>query len=109
SAGITVTQYSLLRNLSGEGVCSVSALALRVGLERSTLVRNLKPLSAKGYISDGALLRSRSRSLCVTAAGKMLLKKILPLWETAQRGVREKLGIRGTAALLRLLSALEEL
>jgi hypothetical protein len=39
----------------------------------------------------------------------MLLKKILPLWETAQRGVREKLGIRGTAALLRLLSALEEL
>ena len=50
--GITVNQYSLLSKLGHYPNCSVSELAEYARLERTTVVRALKPLTAKGWIKD---------------------------------------------------------
>jgi DNA-binding MarR family transcriptional regulator len=64
--------------------------AERLGLERTTLVRNLKLLIEKGWIepisSDGRGVRHR-----LTEAGREKLEGAIPLWEEAQRRIEEKL------------------
>jgi DNA-binding MarR family transcriptional regulator len=107
--GLTVSQYSLLRNLGQSEACSVSALAGYTGLERSTLVRNLAPLFAGGYIADSAAPGSRNRSIHITRAGEKILTKCLPLWSAAQEAVRKKIGARRVDVLTDLLSRLESL
>src|SRR5690242_21737079 len=47
SAGLTNSQYSLLVNVGREGAVSRTALAERLGMDRTTLTRNLKPLEAE--------------------------------------------------------------
>ena len=42
--GVSVSQFSLLLNLARMETANTSELAERVKLDRSTLVRNLKPL-----------------------------------------------------------------
>ena len=68
-AGITRGQYALLANIERNPGISVSALAETMDLERTTLVRNLKPLEARGLIVDAAC-KGRSRSLSAQRGGK---------------------------------------
>ena len=42
---LTITQYSLLANIELAGQLSHAALAEKVGMERTTLTRNLRPLN----------------------------------------------------------------
>jgi DNA-binding MarR family transcriptional regulator len=109
SCGISVTQFSLLRNLLRAGPCSVSDLAGHTGLERSTLARNLKALFAAGYIEDKANPGGRKRSLHVSPAGEQVLEKSLPLWERAQKAVSDKISAANVRVLTELLSLLESL
>src|SRR5215831_11249476 len=51
--GLRATQFSILAMLSQTGPLPVSILAEKLGLERTTLARNLRPLEARN------LLRSR--------------------------------------------------
>jgi len=70
--------------------CFETALAERLGLERTTLVRNLKTLVEKGWIEpvpgDGRGLRHR-----LTPAGQATLEAAIPLWEASQRRVEDRL------------------
>ena len=50
NAGLTVSQYYLLINLSRLGKANITHWAQRVGLDRSTMVRNIKPLESRGLI-----------------------------------------------------------
>ena len=71
-AGITRGQYALLANIERNPGISVSALAETMDLERTTLVRNLKPLEARadcGRCLQGPQPQSsaqcgRKRNLC---------------------------------------------
>lgn len=90
--GLTLNQYSLLKNLNRLGVCSTSELAAYVGLERTTLVRTIKPLFQKGFIEDISTEGTRNRQIQVTSTGTQVLDICGPLWEEAQRGVELKIG-----------------
>src|SRR6187402_3330159 len=72
-------------------IASETALAERLGLERTTLVRNLKLLEDKGWIEpvagDGRGVRHR-----LTEAGRKKFESAIPLWEAAQRRIEDKLG-----------------
>ena len=72
--GITVNQYSLLSKLGHYPNCSVSELAEYARLERTTVVRALKPLTAKGWIKDLSDEGERKRNLCLTAEGEEIVK-----------------------------------
>ena len=48
--GLRATQFSLLTVLTQTGPQALSALAAGVGLERTTLTRNLRLMQAKGLV-----------------------------------------------------------
>ena len=71
---------------------SITALAKLLGMDRTTLTRNLAPLQAEGLVALGAEGWRRSRTLAITARGRERLKAAMPLWESAQRRLRQELG-----------------
>ena len=107
--GISVSQYFLLVNLARMETASTSELAERVNLDRSTLVRNLKPLLERGLILDFAREGARSHKFAVSEIGQALLEKGMPQWEHAQETVKSYLSQEDTETLLRLLRKLQEL
>lgn len=90
--GLSVTQFSLLRNLDRLENCSVSDLASFVGLERTTLVRTLKPLLDQGLVEDTAQAGRRNRSLRLTDEGRHVMELGGPMWDEAQAAVVQRLG-----------------
>ena len=71
---------------------SISELALLMGMDRSTLKRNLTPLETQGLLSVGNEGWRRSRTLNVTAKGRSRLQQAMPLWEGAQKRLKQQLG-----------------
>ena len=107
--GVSVSQFSLLLNLARMETANTSELAERVNLDRSTLVRNLKPLLERGLILDFAREGARSHKFAVSETGQALLEKGIPQWEHAQETVKDYLSPEDTETLLRLLRKLHEL
>ncbi|MBQ9091662.1 MAG: MarR family transcriptional regulator, partial [Anaerotignum sp.] len=66
---LTTSQYSLLKNLYRLETASTSELAEHVNLDRSTLVRNLKPLLERELIVDLAQEKARNHKFMVSAKG----------------------------------------
>jgi DNA-binding MarR family transcriptional regulator len=108
-AGLTISQYSLLINISRVEPTGVSALAGRTGLERTTLTRALKPLLEAGLIEDLAEPGRRGRRLRLAPDGRRALEEAKPLWGRAQNGLEQKIGAGPLAQLTELLAALEEI
>jgi DNA-binding MarR family transcriptional regulator len=108
-AGITITQYSLLSNLYRTAPCSVSALAKTMGLDRTTLVRNMKPLVDAGLIRDLAEEGGRDRQLTVTTPGLKSLETAQRLWEKAQAGLKQHIGEKDLKKLMVAAAGLEQL
>ena len=89
---LTITQYSLLANIARAGQLSHSVLAEKVGMERTTLTRNLHPLTRAKWVSAATGEDRRQHLLRLTAAGKRKLLRSLPLWEEAQRQFLSQMG-----------------
>lgn len=106
---LRITQFSLLRNLERLGTASVSQLADRMGLDRSTLGRNLAPMCRRGLVREGDAQDLRERVVTLTPAGRSLLARALPLWKRAQRRVEGALGQDGMGQLFELLGKLHAL
>ena len=107
-AQLTTSQFSLMRNLRRLQPCTVTALAKEMGLERTTLVRTMKPLSERGLIADLAEAKSRNSLLSLTEDGIAVMSRAAELWEGAQSSVRAHMGEEKMSDLLRLLNELEE-
>lgn len=107
--GLTASQYSLLKNLYRLETASTSDLAEYVNLDRSTLVRNLKPLQQRGLIVDLAKPNTRNHKFALTDEGLTLLKKAEPLWQQAQAEIRAYLGEENAAFFMEMLYKLQEL
>lgn len=90
-AGISVTQYSLLANISRMPGCGTGQLAQRVRLERSTLVRTLQPLLHQGFIVDKARRKSEAPALSQPAGGRRF-GQAMTLWQQAQTDIKTHLG-----------------
>lgn len=114
--GLRITQFAVLGQLAGApespaaqisatspGAMSITALARRLGLDRSTLGRNLRPLLKAGLVAMEGGEDRRAHTLALTDAGRDVLEKAIPLWRDAQRHVSEKLGREKTRALRAVL------
>ena len=85
---------------------SISSLADAMGLDRSTLGRNLRVLEGEGLVQlvEGDDLRNRL--VVLTDAGHERLAAALPAWEAAQQKLIDKLGAEKREMLLALLDEL---
>ena len=104
-SGLTIAQVGLLSYLYGTlvqtgGGIAVSALAQAVGIDPTTLNRNLKPLRSSGFVAIGADRKDRRiRSIRITKAGRTKLAAAIGLWRQAEDQLKERLG-SGTATAL---------
>jgi DNA-binding MarR family transcriptional regulator len=92
SEELTITQYSLLANIARAGQLSHASLAGKVGMERTTLTRNLRPLIRAKWVAAATGEDRRQHLLQLTAAGKRKLIRSLPLWQEAQRQFLSEMG-----------------
>ena len=90
--GLRATQLALLAAAAVEEAISITELAATIGLDRSTLTRNLVPLVSDGLIAVGNEGRRRSRMVRITPEGRRRMRAALPLWRRAQKALRDKLG-----------------
>lgn len=90
-SGLRATQFTLLVLLARSKGLSLNRAAERLGMERTTLTRNLRPLLAKRYVSVRSGKDRRTRVLAVTQKGADALAAALPQWRRAQRLMTERL------------------
>ena len=91
-SGLRSTQYSLLTVLSVGGADTISNLAHKLVMDRTTLTRNLKPLQAQGWIKRVPGEDRRTRAWAITGPGRKVLAQALPLWQKAQKETVNLLG-----------------
>jgi DNA-binding MarR family transcriptional regulator len=89
--GLVGTQFSTLAVLARSGPMPVSRLARHLGVERTTLTRNLKPLEQKRWIEISGDADGRVRFVAITAKGRATAQAALPSWRKAQASVGPKL------------------
>jgi DNA-binding MarR family transcriptional regulator len=104
-AGIRTSQFSILARLLEEGPLSVTHLAGRLAMDRTTLARDLRPLERRGLVSVKVGSDRRVRMAELTAAGHRLVDEVRPLWKEVQRDVRGELGYDRVARLMDELRA----
>lgn len=90
--GLHANQLAMLIAPYLAGPISINNMAEKTGLDRTTLVRNLKPIEERGLITVKPGEDLRMRIVTLTPKGKDILEASLPLWEEAQRQVIERLG-----------------
>ena len=73
-------------------------------MDRTTLTRNLGPLSKQGWARVEVGEDHRMREVTLTQEGKRVLAQALPLWQQAQSQVLDRLGPQHVEALLAELS-----
>lgn len=105
-SGLTIAQYYLLINLSRLGSANITHWAERVGLDRSTLVRNIKLLQAHDYIQAVA---GHGKVFTLSPWGEQALASAKPLWQKAQEQIEVVLGNDDIDALLRISDKLQSL
>jgi DNA-binding MarR family transcriptional regulator len=105
--GLTLAQLGLMAQIASASDDTIGALAVRTGLDQSTLSRNLRALEAAGLV-EIAIVESdlRRRAVWLTETGARRLEKAIPLWHRAN----EKLSRHISADVLsRLMRETEDL
>lgn len=97
-AGLKTTQYSLLTN-AARAPRTVTDLATEMGMDRTTLTRNLRPLVANGWVRLAIGIDSRSRIVEVTPKGNAARKAASAQWKRAQAELQATLGERFVSEL----------
>jgi DNA-binding MarR family transcriptional regulator len=70
----------------------LTRLARMLGMERTTLSRNVSLLTRMGVIAIEVGTDKRERKIAITKNGITLLEKTLPLWQKVQNEVVEVIG-----------------
>jgi DNA-binding MarR family transcriptional regulator len=98
--GIRPTQTPILAALAAKPDWTMEALSDWLGMERTTLVRNLRPLERNGLVALTGTGRGGRVSVSITSQGTKDLAKLMPAWRAAQRTVVKTLGEERWSAIL---------
>ncbi|NWG53259.1 MAG: winged helix-turn-helix transcriptional regulator [Hydrogenophilaceae bacterium] len=91
SVGLTAGQFSILAALSGDAPKRLGEIAAALGLDRTTLTRDLKPLKRRGLIEETTTADARVRALSLSKQGRALFRTAAPLWRAAQAAAKKRL------------------
>jgi len=108
-SGLTIAQLALLRHVELTDKATISELAKAMRIDRTTLNRNMKPLTDSALIKISPGKDSRTREIMLTDAGKSAAASGWKLWGEAQKAIKEYLGDNDLANLNQLLAKLEAL
>ena len=105
SSGLRATQFTLLSYLLNAGRRPMNQAADYMGLERTTLTRNLQPLLALDYITVDEGEDRRVKLIGITPAGRAAMTAALPHWRKAQRAMSARLSPTTIKALAQAAEA----
>jgi|SRR6516162_2061322 len=92
ASGLRVTQFTVLVAICRSRGATFSGLANAIGMDRSTLPRNVQPLVRRGWITVQPAPDRRRRTLQLTKAGEKQLARTIPHWDRAQRRILRVVG-----------------
>ena len=98
-SGLTIAQYYLLINLSRLGKANITHWAEYIGLDRSTMVRNVQLLQKREYIEE---TEGNGKTLMLSATGIEVLEQAKAGWDKAQAELEDFLGKDDAGELLRI-------
>ena len=98
--GIRPTQTPILGALRARSGLGMAELSDWLGMERTTLVRNLRPLQRDGLVRITGGGRGGRVELAITEKGRKALAKMLPAWRAAQDEVVRTLGKQRWSAII---------
>jgi DNA-binding MarR family transcriptional regulator len=106
SVGLRTSQFQLLARLRLLGPTSINELAVSLGMDRTTLSRNVLPLEREGLIE---IVQSRedrrSKLISLTRVGQERLRQSMKRWSLAQVRFAESFGKARNTQLRDLLHA----
>jgi DNA-binding MarR family transcriptional regulator len=92
-SGLLATQFSVLVALALASPLAISSLAEVLGMDRTTLARNLKPLQRRGLVRvEQSEDDRRIQLVALTPKGQEALSAAMPLWRKAQHHTVSHLG-----------------
>jgi DNA-binding MarR family transcriptional regulator len=103
--GLRATQFSLLTVILIAQQVSMTDLAEKAVMDRTTLKRNLELLEREGLVRIQPGRDARVREITLTPAAHRKLTSALPYWSRAQKHVMRKLGQTRSDQLLTNLAA----
>ncbi len=107
--GLKGTQFSLLSHIAAHGPIQPNELARRMGMDASTLTRNLRLVIEAGWALQTSGADERSRSIEVTPVGRAKQAQAKRYWKKAQRAVNDHLGVERVSQLHALIDESIEL
>ena len=106
-SGLRTSQFSLLNRVAASGPVGIQALARDMGLDRTTMGRNLRPLEREGLVTIEVDEKDRrGRMLHITPKGEARRRAASRLWAAAQARFHEVYGQTQTQELHRTLQNL---
>lgn len=100
--GVTVQQFSLLAAIRYNPSATVGALSSRIHLDRTSLIRNLDRLEAKGLVRRLDSAGGNMRVSELTKEGESLLDRLIVEWQAAQASLRGSSSPEETETYLRI-------
>ena len=107
SVGLELTQAQLLAVIADGTASSASDIARFLGIDRSTLARNLKPLETAGLI-ERQKTGNRKVLPVLTPAGADMVVELHRTWQRAQDELNTILGPEGASAVRTHMSSLRK-
>ncbi|QCP54147.1 MarR family transcriptional regulator [Trinickia violacea] len=99
-AGITPTQFSILSTLGHSPSSTMMELADAMVMDRTTLVRALRPMLRDGFVAGSSTEHSKRRlQLTLTPCGRAKLDEAAAYWRAAQECFERSFGQQQAASL----------
>ena len=92
SSGLLSTQLGVLHVIYKSDSIRISHLAKELGMDRTTLTRNLSVLQRQRFIKISSGKDNRTRIVTITNKGRTTIAKAIPLWNDVQNKVKEQMG-----------------
>jgi DNA-binding MarR family transcriptional regulator len=91
-SGLTIAQFGLMAQIATASDDTLGALADRLGLDQSSLSRNLHALERDGLLEIAIVERDqRKRVVWLTEKGARRLEAAVPVWRSAHAALAAKL------------------
>ncbi len=106
-SGLSITQFGLMAQVAAAADDTLGALAERMGIDQSTLSRNLRGLELAGLVEIASAEQDlRRRAVWLTEQGARQLEAAIPIWRVAHAALAKRLDPR---LALRLSTASEKI
>lgn len=90
--GMTMAQFTLLRNIAAMAPAGITQIADAMLMERTSVTRLIEPLIQRGYLATEPGEDRRVRNVIVTKEGLAAVKNSERAWKSAQLEFYETIG-----------------